>query len=748
MLAIALVAGIAAAFAPSQPTGIAVYDVLERFAFGVVVTLFAACSRRWTWLVLGGVSTVLAESLAGNVLGAIGLGFAVYSSVRSRRRDRLVGAVVGALCSQVLLRTADVGFFGLTAIIVAVTVIVVMVSGYRTMRRRNRRRIGITAGVIVVLMALATAGLAFTALAAEPSLDSATAAAKKGLHEAVHGNQKDAGDQWGIAHRYFADAEAKLSSPLSKLAYPIPVVSQHAQLVVTAAGSGTEITGAAEHAAKVAPYDSLRAADGTFDLKRIESMEAPVAHTVESMVRSRDQLAATTNPWLVDSVEDRATSYQDDLTRTIPEARGALRAIRIAPEVLGGNGTRHYLLLFANPAETRGMGGFIGAWAQLDASNGHLQLVRHGKMGELDDASDPASRKITGEKTYLERYGHLQPARFIQNVSASPDFPTVARVAEQLYPQAGGQKVDGVMYVDPIALGALLKLTGPVKADGIPMPLTSKNAAKFLMHEQYLEFPNTNDRTDLLSNAAEATFDALTHRALPPISAITDALAPMMHERRLLATVNDHAADSYFRSIGLTGAFPHPKGHDLLSVRVANGSANKADYYLKELTAYDVTHNPATGSTSGTISVLLKNSAPAGGEPAYVLGNQDTRAGRTDGRPFGSTTLQVSIHTALRPVSMTIGGIDVGVQVERELGSWVATQTVTIPAGDTAELRLKVAGQLQRGPYRLVVTPQALATSPTLAIAAHKTHADGSPNPGAGHKWVTSKAGKHVFSQR
>ena len=343
--------------------------------------------------------------------------------------------------------------------------------------------------------------------------------------------------------------------------------------------------------------------------------------------------------------DTRLDSFRKDLDAAIPEADRAQRALDVAPGLLGGSGTRRYLVLFGNPSETHGLGGFIGAWAELDTTDGKLTLTRHGKMGELNDATDWHTRKITGQPEYLRRYGYLQPARFLQNMSASPDFPTVSDVAEQLYPQAGGTKVDGVLYVDPYALAALLELTGPVTADGVSVPLTSKNAADFLLHGQYLATPNPNDRSDVLSNAAEATFKALTTRKLPTISAITDTLSPLVHQRRLLMTSTETDANRYLASIGLTGAFPAASGGDLFSVRTSNGSANKADYYLHVTPGYGVTYDPRTGHTTANARLFLENRAPASGEPDYVLGNQDTRSGDTGGRPFGSDTVRFSVYS-------------------------------------------------------------------------------------------------------
>lgn len=717
ILAIAAVAGIAAAFSSASPTGIGVFDVIERAAFAVVVTLFAACCRRWAWLILAGAATVLAANIWGHLVGAVALGFAIHAAARTDNRDRATGALIGALSAQVLLRTDDIGFFGLTAIVTTLAVIPVLVSGYRTMRRRNRRRVRIGLTVVGLFVLIAAGGFAYSALRASSPLDYGVESATRGLDVANRSGQIGAAGYWTTAHNSFTKADNFMSNPLAKLSYVVPVLSQHAQLVSVATSSGATITGTAARAATVAPYQTLRASDGTFDLKRIASMEKPVRQTADSMIAARDDVDSQASSWIVDVFRTRVHDYRSELVRAIPQAQDALEALEIAPEVLGGNGERHYLLLFGNPAETRGLGGFVGAWAQLDAKDGRLELVRHGKMGELDAASDPAKRTITGEPEYLRRYGHLQPARFLQNISASPDFPTVARVAEQLYPQVGGVELDGVMYVDPTALAALLKLTGPVLAEGVPMALDSSNAAQFLMRDQY-DLATADDRSDLLSNAAEATFDALTHRDLPRLSTITDTLSPMMHNRNLMAMVNDSRANRYFDKIGLTGAFPEPDGKDLVSVRLSNGSENKVDYFLAQAILYGVKHDPVTGKTNGTVTGYFDNKAPTTGGTPYAFGNQDTRSGRTDGRPFASTTIQFSIYTALKPTALTIDGKSVGMQVQKELGSWVTTQSVTIPANSVHNFSLQVEGILDPGSDYAVqmirqptAVPQALATT-------------------------------------
>lgn len=722
--AIVVIGAVAAGFAPAQPTGTVVVDVIERAALGGIVVWFAARSRRWTWLLLAGSAVVLAGSLWGLAIAVVAAGSALATGVQPpQRHGPIVGAVIGALSVQVLLRAATVGRFGFTALVTGAVVVSVVVSGYRAARPEAQRRIRITGGALVTLVLIAVAGFAFTVRSSATSMQRGLEFAQRGADSAAAGRQTPAGLALFVARESFSAAQRRQRSPLMKLAAAVPVLAQHARLVTTATDSGRTVTADAFDVVTVAPYRDLRTSKGTFDLQRLESMRTPIAATIASTRATIDRIDAVSSGWLLGSLQQRMTHYRSELTDAIPPAEEALHAIDAAPALLGADRPKRYLVLFANPAESRGLGGFIGAWAELEADNGHVRLRRHGHIDELNDASDWRTRTIPGPPDYLARYAVLQPERYLQNVSASPDFPTVAEVTEGLYRQAMGTRLDGVLYVDPVALAALLELTGPVFPTGTWYRIDAQNAADYLMHDQYLRYPGrTAKRVDLLSNTAEATFEALTDGDLPPIGRITETLSPMVHQGRLLFSANDPATESYLDRVGLTGAFPAARGGDLLSVRISNASTNKADYYLDQTTRYTVRFDPASGATTATARVTFVNHAPRAGEPAYVLGNQDSRAGKVGGRPFGSDTVTVSVYSALRPTALSIDGVRRGLQVQRELGAWVGSQTVTVPAGGRVTLDLDLTGTLSAGnDYRLTVAPQASARPRRTTVVVQPT---------------------------
>src|SRR5690606_33245436 len=126
--------------------------------------------------------------------------------------------------------------------------------------------------------------------------------------------------------------------------------------------------------------------------------------------------------------------------------------------------------------------------AELLARDGRVSLADSGPIKDLITHGEFGERTLSGPAEYLSRYGRFQTADYIQDVPYSPHFPYNADVLAQLYPQAGGNPVDGVIAIDPVGLSALLQLTGPVDVEGHDEPLTSENAADFLLREQYLEF--------------------------------------------------------------------------------------------------------------------------------------------------------------------------------------------------------------------------------------------------------------------
>ena len=307
----------------------------------------------------------------------------------------------------------------------------------------------------------------------------------------------------------------------------------------------------------------------------------------------------------------------------------------------------------------------------------------------------------------MARYGPFDVGVTPGDVTLSPDFPSVATVIGQLYTDSGGQELDGVILVDPIALQALLTFTGPITVEGYPTPLTADNAADILLREQYITFDDRNVRKDFLEEASRRTFEALTSGDLPGPRRVTDVLGPMVDQGRLLVHSFHPDEQAFFDLLGLDGRFPHDDGGDVLAITTQNSVHNKGDSFLTRQVGYEATVDPDTGTVEATATVTLVNEAPAGGLPDVFIGVHDAVGPEPD-LPPGTNVMYLSLYTPHRLSGASVDGAPLDVQAEQEFGLNVYAQFVTVPPGATVTLTFELEGGIDlTDGYRLAVAGQA-----------------------------------------
>ncbi len=289
-------------------------------------------------------------------------------------------------------------------------------------------------------------------------------------------------------------------------------------------------------------------------------------------------------------------------------------------------------------------------------------------------------------------------------------------MAGQLYPQApGGAPLDGAISADPAALAGFLELTGPVTVPGLGVTLDAGNVEDFLLRDQYVQFdPDNPNRKELLGDVAQATFDALTSRPLPGIATLTTTLGPLVEGGHLRVAVDGGDAEAFLDRIGLSGRWAVTPGADYLSVRSASVYASKIDSFLHRSISVDTRVDRSTGQVRETVTVVLRNDAPASGLPTYILG------------PAGGTNRNlVTIYSPHPLASVTVDGQETGAQSQQELGGPAYTATVDIPPGGTRTVVFELVGVVPAWPYRFDVLP-----SPTANPDQFTLRIDGAPGLG------------------
>ena len=254
--------------------------------------------------------------------------------------------------------------------------------------------------------------------------------------------------------------------------------------------------------------------------------------------------------------------------------------ISAAPILAGHQASKVYLVAFQNSAEARGTGGILGAYAIVEFNKGRLKVIKTGSNEPLYGSS-LEKIPIDVPDEYRRLYGE-NPA-ILQNSNLSPHFPYAAEIWLALWKKEFGQKLDGVIAIDPIALSYVLRSTGPITLDS-GEKITSDNLVSHTLKDAYQKYINDNKaRKQYLVDIMNATVKHVNtgdYSKLKMAQAIRDGIVA----NRILFYSTDITAQSFISSVR-TGGFMSLESNNEFRAIIQNIDAGKLDYYLdKEVT--------------------------------------------------------------------------------------------------------------------------------------------------------------------
>lgn len=717
--AIAAVSGLLAGLAGVRPTGSAPVDVVLVALAAAAVTWAAATAPWWAVAAAGLLAALVA---AGPVWVLMALAAVAMASVVGFRQSNLPWArsLATLLAVQVLARQELQGFQGLSALVACSGLSALFAVGVWRRPGAVRRHTLAVLGGIGAVVGVSLVGFVIAGLAARAPLEDGNRQAREGLAALDRGDIVAARAAFQGAAKSFAKADDDLSALWAQPARLLPVVAQHRGSLSELSAGAANVSQKVASALAVIDPDSLRMVDGAIDIAAVRSLEQPFTDLRAAVDQLGDVVGAARSPWLAGPLQHRLDDLVVELAKNVVRADNALATVRVAPRILGAEGVRHYFVVFSTPAEARGLGGFMGNWAELTIDNGKLSMSRFGRTAELNTGgSNPTGRRITG----LDEFGaHWGRFAFVEgaagttdevawsNVTMPPDFPTVAKVISQLYPQSGGRPVDGVFALDVETIAALMQYTGPIQLDGVQQPLTSANAAQFILKDQYL-ISDQVGRVDLLDELARTVVERLLTSSLPPPAELARTFGPLAQQGRLMAWSADPAEQDVFSRVRMAGEFPALEGGDGIAVTLDNDGPNKADAYLEMAVDYRIEADDVDGGQRATATVTLTNKAPPSGLPDAVIGNDS-------GLPAGTNRTWLSVYTALPMSAVSVDGVVSGMETAQVFGWNVASRYLEIPPGATMTIELQLAGWLTSLERSEVITRvQPLVITPTLQVS-------------------------------
>ncbi len=140
--------------------------------------------------------------------------------------------------------------------------------------------------------------------------------------------------------------------------------------------------------------------------------------------------------------------------------------LEAAPNLLGSNEPRTYLVLFQNDKELRPTGGFLTAYSIATVEKGKFNPVSSNDIYNLDSKYRPSIKAPDPITDMLQGPYKLSPYLRLRDMNWSPDFEESMDLFLTEARDAGVGDIDGIIAVDTQAVVNLLDVIGPIGVPG------------------------------------------------------------------------------------------------------------------------------------------------------------------------------------------------------------------------------------------------------------------------------------------
>lgn len=508
-----------------------------------------------------------------------------------------------------------------------------------------------------------------------------------------------------------AAARVATDDPLWTLASAMPMLGANFSAVTEVARSADDVsTLGVSPLVKV--FDSLNwdrllpSAAGT-NLKPLQAASPAVSAAAHAVRVSADRLEEINANALLPQVSAPLTRAREQLRDVAGALDVSADASQVAPGMLGAQDRRNYLLMIQNNAETRATGGIPGALAVLTLDDGKLSLGAQSSAGEVGVMQPSLPIDTEQQQIYSGRLG-----KYMQDVNLTPDFPTTASTAQAMWEKKTGQRVDGVISMDPVALGYILDATGPVKvsspellalAGGLPKELTGTNVVPTLLSDVYAKIEQPKLQDAYFAGVAQEIFAALSD-GKGDAKALVAGMTRGTEEGRVLVWSGKTDEQAIIAKYPLSGSIAGPSVSPAqFGVYFNDGTGAKMDYYMRRTVQLV---DECTADEYGQVKVRITstNTAPADSAtslPAYVTGDGSF------GIPPGSVQTNVIAYGPVQANVETarVDGEKTDFAAHRHSNRPVGSVTITLAPGQSSTVELTFGKIVQHTEANLVVTP-------------------------------------------
>lgn len=528
--------------------------------------------------------------------------------------------------------------------------------GWRRIRRRAedhpRVAAAIGAGVLLVLFGIWCGFRAWTV-----AHDLSSVARESEIMKAALLRGDASGARTALARMQAAAgrADSRTGGPTWAVLEHVPVFGDDARGIATVSsvlddlgrrglppviGAAQQVTG-----------DSFQPQGHRFPLARIAALQGPARTSEQAFADAAARLDEVDSSGFVGPFRARF----DELRGLVGVARSSLgsayRAAQMMPSLLGSDGPRYYLLVLENNAELRSLGGLAGSVSLVRADHGTVHIVQQDDVAHLEGVQNVPSLRLRPDEKRL--FGPLLKQAAV-DATMTPDAVRASEMVRARWERVEGRRVDGVFFVDPVAVSYLLQGLGPVAVPPYP-PVASWNVVQAVENQIYLSTPDVNLQSDYQNAVAKAVFNVFADGHGDPVTAIR-GLARGVEEGRIRMHSFVPQDQRSIAGTAIAGEFPTtPTVHPQAGVYVNDSTESKMSYYLQYSVSV-ASRSCGGGIQDGVGDLTLTSRTPPNLSdlPASVTGVGDPVRGIAKGQQYVVVYLTSPIDGAIS--SLTIDG--------------------------------------------------------------------------------------------
>lgn len=464
--------------------------------------------------------------------------------------------------------------------------------------------------------------------------------------------------------RHAGDAADGTSGPSWWLVERLPVIGDDARAIATMSDALSTLADAADPLLRIADdvdRGRVEISGGRVPLDVVRSYQEPVSKAASAADAAEREVRSLDGSY-VGPISAARTDAIAVLERAAGALDGASKAVELLPALLGADGPRSYLLVQQNNAEIRSTGGFPGSTFLLTARDGRLRVVKPVATRKFPHLSRPVLPLSAGERRLFgERVG-----TWFVDANKIPDSERAAELWAAHWRARFGQRLDGVLSLDPVTLSYLMRATGPVKVPGVT--LDSGNVVQQLLSGTYQRYADPDAQDEFFREVGRRIFAAVETPRDPIELAL--GLRQGIEEDRVQFTSFRASEQQMLRGTALAGPSLEDDVPGVYLSDTTGRYGSKLSFYLRYRASLASTCPVAGEGQGAALDLRLETPADPSRLPAYVTGGDATvppgaedleivlvgvRSGaisdvRLNGRPVEHRTATLSGRPAVRVV--------------------------------------------------------------------------------------------------